>query len=227
MSAARETLISFLTGVIVVLLVVGVAVVAFLGHVSHRPVVATRATPPTPSPPVCPAPVSATPGATLGQLLIPAPRGFVRQPDPAVHGGVLPEARVAADSQQPEQATAELATDGYEAAIVRVWIDAANAEEVQVTLVQFSCASGASEYLKTQAASAYGVAVAEPFVIDGLAGAQGERSTAPDTKGHYLQVVGLVSGSTYAQIDTFTPRLDDGSLAGAVGSLQSGVLAPV
>jgi hypothetical protein len=181
----------------------------------------------SPSKPVCPAPRATNTGPLLSGTVLDPPGGFVRQPDGAVNAGVLSEAQVAAVSQNPGRAGAELVRDGFEGADRRVWINGDAGEQIQVTLTQFSCHEGASDYFDNQQAGSFGVSAPEPFVIDGLAGAGGARSTKADAKGHYLQVVGLVNGSIYVQTGAFTTLPDDGALAGAVAATQAAALMPV
>ncbi|MDQ2724976.1 MAG: hypothetical protein M3Y36_05710 [Actinomycetota bacterium] len=221
---------SLLLGAIVVLIGAGIAGVATV-HANPRHHLTVRLVPapggPPSATPVCPAAPAGNVGPRLGGVVLDPPAGFVRQPDQAVHAGVLSAPQLAAVSQLPSQAGAELVRDGFEGAVQRVWIDSGAGEQVQVLLTQFSCPEGAAEYFNSQLAGSYGVAPSEPFVIDGLGGARGERSTKADAKGHYLQVVGLVSGSIYAQTGTFTSLPDDGGLAGAISAMQAGALAPV
>lgn len=221
---------SLLVGAIVVLMGAGIAGVATVQanpghHVTLRLVPGPGATPS--ATPVCPAAAAANAGTLLSGVLADPPAGFVRQADQTVHAGVLSAAQVAAVSQDPGQAGAELVRDGFEGAVQRVWIDAGAGEQVQVMLTQFTCPNGAAEYFNSQLAGSFGVSPAEPFVVDGLGGARGERSNKPDAKGHYLQVMGLVRGSIYAQTGTFTSLPDDGGLVGSIGALQAGALAPV
>ena len=221
---------SLLVGAIVVLIGAGIAGVATVHANPGRHLVVHL----VPAPggvhsttPVCPAAPATDTGSRLSGVVIDPPARFVRQPDQAVHAGVLSATQVAAVSQSPNQAGAELVRDGFEGAVQRVWIDDGAGEQIQVLLTQFSCPKGAAEYFNSQQAGSFGVSPSEPFVIDGLGGAQGERSTKPDAKGHYLQVVGLVGGSIYAQTGTFTSVPDDGGLVGAISAMQAGALAPV
>lgn len=218
-------------GVIVVLIVAGVAATITRGVHQPRSIVirlpaGTQPPPPAATAPRCPIPAPGSSAALLSGLLVTPPDGFLRQPDPTVHAGVLSSAQVAASSHDPGRAAAELRSDGLEGAVLRVWVNRGSSAELQVILEQFTCAPGATDYFHQQVPGAYGVPSPEPFVIDGLPGAMGERSTVPDTKGHYLQVVGLTSGSLYAQVSVFTSGADDGSLAGAIATLQSGRLSP-
>ncbi len=221
---------SLLFGAIVVLIGAGIAGVATV-HANPRHHLTIRLAPPPGATPsasiICPAAPAADTGAVLSRVVLHPPARFVRQPDQAVHAGVLSAGQLAAVSQNPNQARGELVRDGFERAVQRVWIDAGAGEQAQVLLTQFSCPAGAAEYFSSQLAGSYGVASSEPFVIDGLGGARGEQSTKADAKGHYLQVVGLVSGSFYAQTGTFTPVADDGGLVGAISALQAGALAPI
>jgi hypothetical protein len=182
---------------------------------------------PSPTMPVCPTPPATNTGPLLSGTMLNPPGGFVRQPDAAVHAGVLNASQLAAVSQSPGRAGAELVRDGFEGADQRVWINRDAGEQIQVTLTQFSCHEGAADYFQRQQAGAFGVSAPEPFVIDGLAGAGGARSTKADAKGHYLQVVGLVNGSIYVQTGAFTTLPDDGALAGAVAAMQAAALRPV
>ncbi|MDQ2728304.1 MAG: hypothetical protein M3Y91_10680 [Actinomycetota bacterium] len=221
---------SLLGGAIVVLIGAGIAgVVTVAANPRHHIVVRLLPAPggTSSTTAVCPAAPAADAGSRLGGAVVDPPAAFVRQPDGAVHAGVLSASQLAAGSALPNQAGAELARDGFEGAVQRVWIDGGAGEQIQVLLTEFSCPQGAAEYFNSQLAGSYGVAPSQPFVIDGLDGARGERSTRADAKGHYLQVVGLVSGSIYAQAGTFTSLPDDGGLAGAISSMQAGALAPV
>lgn len=219
-----------LLGAIVVLIGAGIAGAATV-HANPRHNLIIRLAPspgaiPSASP-ICPAAPAADTGPVLSGAVLRPPAGFVRLPDQAVHAGVLSAAQLAALSRNPNQAGRELVRDGFKGAVQRVWIDAGAGEQAQVLLTQFSCPEGAAEYFNSQLAGSFGVSPSEPFVVNGLGGARGERSTRADAKGHYLQVIGLVSGSIYAQTGTFTPVADDGGLVGAISALQVGALAPI
>lgn len=221
---------SLLLGAIVVLIGAGIAGVATVhANPSHHLIVRLVPAPggASSTTPVCSAASGVDTGSRLSGLVIDPPARFVAQPDQAVHAGVLSAAQLAAVSQSPNQAGAELVRDGFEGAVQRVWIDSGAGEQIQVLLTQFSCPAGAAEYFNSQLAGSFGVSPSEPFVIDGLNGARGERATKADAKGHYLQVVGLVGGSIYAQTGTFTSVPDDGGLVGAISAVQAGALAPI
>lgn len=228
-SRGTTTLVSSLFAIIVVLMVAALSgVIAVRIRPNHNLTIRLGSAPDAnaASVPVCP-PAAGMSGALLAQVLLTPPDGFVRQPDGAVNGGVLTVAQVVAGTQDPARAALELRNDGFEGAVLRVWINAGAAQQAQVRLSQFSCAAGAVEYFARRAAASYGVASPEPFVIDGLAQAQGERSTVADAKGHFLQTVGLFRNTIYAETSTFTPVPDDGRLVGEISDLQASALTPV
>ncbi|MDQ6840575.1 MAG: hypothetical protein M3137_20130 [Actinomycetota bacterium] len=127
-------------------------------HVNPRHHLTLRAVPPTgraSTAAVCPTAPTTNTGSVLGKVVLIPPDGFTRQPDQAVQAGVRNAAQVAAVSQQPGQASAELGRDGFEGAVGRVWINAGAGEQAQVLLIEFTCHRGASEYFNSQLAGSY------------------------------------------------------------------------
>jgi hypothetical protein len=145
-------------------------------------------------PPICPAPTGSLTLGQVNQLMPGTPHGFFPLSDSDAPAGPVSLSELSSSGAVPALAAAANRSEGFEGGYRRVWEEQNGEGQLQVELDQFTCAAGANFFAGVAVGSPPGTT---PFdVTDGIVGATGFTSNAPDSFGNYRQAIVASVGDT-------------------------------